>query len=444
MGVQNDDYSRFCEEHPFVCGHVWYSFGPARSRCARGSIRCWWSATRSFQRRNAFFGGALARFQAVDSVSGTVNDAPSGIINGTGLGPRFNLNSCAGCHAQPTPGGTSPAVNPQIAVATLDGANNAVPSFITTNGPVREVRFKSDGGVHALFVVTGRSDARGCSIAQPDFSNTSNIIFRIPTPVFGLGLVENTPDQNLIADANAQGGMRQSLGIGGSFNYSGNDGTITRFGWKAQNKSLLMFSGEAYNVEIGVTNELFPNEREYASSCQYNTLSEDFTNLTNSGVSSSPASNYASDIINFAAFARLSAPPASIPDTPSIANGRALFMSTGCGACHIQQHTTAQSIYTNQSNVTYFPYSDFQLHDMGNELADGISQGSASGSQFRTAPLWGIGQRIFFLHDGRTKDLLQAIEAHGGEATRVISIFNGLSSGQSGQQQDILNFLRGL
>jgi len=403
LGVQNDDYSRFCEEHPFVCGHVWYSFGPARSRCARGSIRCWWSATRSFQRRNAFFGGALARFQAVDSVSGTVNDAPSGIINGTGLGPRFNLNSCAGCHAQPTPGGTSPAVNPQIAVATLDGANNAVPSFITTNGPVREVRFKSDGGVHALFVVTGRSDARGCSIAQPDFSNTSNIIFRIPTPVFGLGLVENTPDQNLIADANAQGGMRQSLGIGGSFNYSGNDGTITRFGWKAQNKSLLMFSGEAYNVEIGVTNELFPNEREYASSCQYNTLSEDFTNLTNSGVSSSPASNYASDIINFAAFARLSAPPASIPDTPSIANGRALFMSTGCGACHIQQHTTAQSIYTNQSNVTYFPYSDFQLHDMGNELADGISQGSASGSQFRTAPLWGIGQRIFFCMTGAPK-----------------------------------------
>jgi CxxC motif-containing protein (DUF1111 family) len=202
-----------------------------------------------------------------------------------------------------------------------------------------------------------------------------------------------------------------------------------------------MFSGEAYNVEIGVTNELFPNEREYASSCQYNTLPEDFTNLTNSGVSSSPASNYASDIINFAAFARLSAPPASIPDTPSIANGRALFTSTGCGACHIQQHTTAQSIYTNQSNVTYFAYSDFQLHDMGNGLADGISQGSASGSQFRTAPLWGIGQRIFFLHDGRTKDLLQAIQAHGGEATQVISMFNGLSSGQ---KQDILNFLRGL
>jgi CxxC motif-containing protein (DUF1111 family) len=388
-----------------------------------------------------FFGGALARFQAVDSVSGTINDAPSGIINGTGLGPRFNLNSCAGCHAQPAPGGTSPSVNPQIGVATLDGANNTIPSFITTDGPVREVRFKSDGGVHALFTITGRRDAPGCNIAQPDFSNTGDIIFRIPTPVFGLGLVEITPDQNLISDAEAQGVLRQSLGIGGSFNYSGNDGTITRFGWKAQNKSLLMFSGEAYNVEVGVTNELFPSEREYDQNCQYNTLPEDFTNLTNSGVSNSPSSNYASDIVNFAAFARLSAPPAPVPDTPSIANGRSQFMSVGCGACHIQQHTTGQSTYTGQSNVTYFPYTDFQIHDMGGGLADGISQGNASGSQFRTAPLWGAGQRIFFLHDGRTKDLLQAILAHGGEASQVISNFNGLSASQ---KQDILNFLRGL
>ena len=388
-----------------------------------------------------FFGGALARFQAVDSVSGTNNDAPAGVINGTGLGPRFNLNSCAGCHAQPVTGGTSPAVNPQIGVATLDGAYNRIPPFITQDGPAREVRFKSDGGVHDLFTIAGRSDAAGCSIAQPDFSNTDDIIFRIPTPVFGLGLVENTPDQNLIADADGQGGLRQSLGIRGSFNYSGNDGTITRFGWKAQNKSLLMFSGEAYNVEMGVANELFPNEREYDSNCQYNTLPEDFTNLNNSGVSNSPTSNYASDIINFAAFARLSAPPTPIQDTPSIANGRKQFMNIGCGACHIQQHTTGQSTYTNQSNVTYFPYSDFQLHDMGGALADGISQGNASGSQFRTAPLWGIGQRIFFLHDGRTKDLLQAILAHDGEASQVISNFKGLSGGQ---KQDILNFLRGL
>jgi CxxC motif-containing protein (DUF1111 family) len=103
--------------------------------------------------------------------------------------------------------------------------------------------------------------------------------------------------------------------------------------------------------------------------------------------------------------------------------------------------TAAESEYTGQGNVTYFPYADSQLHDIGGGLADGIPQGEASGSQFRTAPLWGIGKRIFFLHDGRTPDLLQAILAHGGEATRVIANFNGLSSGQN---QDILNFLRGL
>ena len=85
-----------------------------------------------------------------------------------------------------------------------------------------------------------------------------NVSFRIPTPVFGLGLVENTPDQNLINDVAAIADKRSALGITGHFNYSGNDGTIARFGWKAQNKSLMIFAGEAYNVEMGVTNELFP------------------------------------------------------------------------------------------------------------------------------------------------------------------------------------------
>ena len=392
----------------------------------------------------AYFAAALNRFQAVDSVSASINDAPSGILNGSGLGPRFNLNSCAGCHAHPAPGGTSPPVNPQFAVATLDGASNTIPLFIAKHGPVREVRFREDGRVHELFTITGRSDAPGCNISQPDFSNSDDISFRIPTPLFGLGLVENTPDQNLINDANAQSALRQTLHIGGSFNHSSNDGTITRFGWKAQNKSLLMFSGEAYAVEIGVTNELFPNKGDDTSSCQFNALPEDSTNLEDTGLANSPASNYSPDIVNFAAFARLSAPPTPVRDTRSIVNGRWLFTKVGCAACHISQHTTASSIFTGQSYATYFPYSDFQLHDMGVSLADGIKQGEASGRQFRTAPLWGVGQRIFFLHDGRTKDLLLAIQAHGdaqSEAKKVISNFNRLSTSQ---QQDVLNFLRGL
>jgi CxxC motif-containing protein (DUF1111 family) len=401
----------------------------------------------------AFFYAALNRFLEVDSVSGTINDAPPGRINGAGLGPRYNANSCSACHSQPAIGGTSPFTNPEVALATLDGAQNTVPPFITLSGPIREARFITnpngtpDGGLHNLFVITGRSDAPGCSIAQPNFAQAiqqNNIIFRIPTPLFGGGLVENTPDVNLQNDAAVLSSQRQANGISGNFNLSANDGTITRFGWKAQNKSLLMFAGEAYNVEIGVTNELFPNERDGTPGCQFNPLPEDATSLVDNGLSNSPASDFSSDIVNFAAFARLSAGPAPAPATASTTSGQQAFNNIGCNLCHISQHTTGQSIFTNQSNQTFFPYGDFELHDMGTGLQDQITQGQAAGNQFRTAPLWGVGQRIFFLHDGRTQNLLQAIEAHAGngsEANTVVGNFNALPTYL---QQNILIFLRSL
>jgi CxxC motif-containing protein (DUF1111 family) len=341
-------------------------------------------------------------------------------------------------------------VNPEMTRAKAAGAGNVVPPFIAPNGPVREVRFKSDGGVHDLFVITGRSDAPGCQIAQPDFSDVNNISFRIPTPVFGAGLISNIPDQSLTDNAAAMGDLRSALHIGGHFqherngsdpfNHSGNDGTITRFGWKAQNKSPTIFAGEAYNVEMGVTNELFPNKREDDPSCQFNPLPEDYADTG----STAQLSDAMSDVTAFGVFMTLLAAPTPAPDTPSSANGRQVFANIGCAACHIASQTTALSIFSGLSRVTFFPYSDFQLHDMGNGLGDDIPQGDATGSEFRTAPLWGIGQRIFFLHDGRTSDLLQAILAHksaGSEASKVIDNFNALSTSQ---QQDLLNFLRGL
>src|SRR5947209_4607084 len=142
-----------------------------------------------------FFNAAKALFNEVDEVA-------------NGLGPRFNLDGCGGCHAHPATGGTSPPTNPQVAVATALGAKNTVPSFITATGPVREARFvrnpngTPDGGVHDLFVITGRSDAPGCNITQPNFAaalSANNVIFRIPTPTFGLGLVEAVPDSALQA-----------------------------------------------------------------------------------------------------------------------------------------------------------------------------------------------------------------------------------------------------
>ena len=401
---------------------------------------------------------AQARFQEVDSVSGNISGE-----TGSGLGPAFNGNSCAQCHAQPAVGGASPGLsskqnpvpNPQVALATLDGANNTVPSFITANGPVREVRFVSDGGVHNLYTIAGRSDAKGCTLAQPNFAAnlaSNNVVLRIPTSLFGLGLVEMTPDAALQASFNSTQAARAALGIGGSFNTSGNDGTITRFGWKAQNKSLLMFAGEAYNVEIGVSNELFPNERSAVAGCVYNGSPEDATNLldptTNLPVGS--ASAMSSDTVNFAAFARLSAPPQPAPTAVTAAavssnnNGQTMFTAVGCSLCHTTSLTTGPSAYTGMSNATYHPYSDFAVHHMGSGLADGITQGAATGDEFRTAPLWGVGQRLFFLHDGRTSDLLQAILAHassGSEANGVVARFNALTASQ---KQDVLNFLRSL
>jgi CxxC motif-containing protein (DUF1111 family) len=406
-----------------------------------------------------YFSNARTVFQEVE----TVTDS-----NNVGLGPALNSNSCSSCHAEPAIGGSSPGKlskihpvpNPQVALATLDGAQNTVPSFISVDGPMREARFirlssgAPDGGVHDLFTIAGRADAPGCTLAQPDFASAvanHNIIFRIPTPVFGLGLVENTPDPTLLANFLSTAGQRAALGIQGTFNTSGNDGTITRFGWKAQNKSLLMFAGEAYNVEMGISNELFPNKRAAVAGCVFNPTPDDDTNILNTN-SSSPnyntaqgsANEMSSDIGNFAAFMRLSAPPTPTPPTAETQHGAELFSAIGCVLCHSATLTTAQSYYTGMSNVAYHPYSDFAIHHMGQRLADGVSQGSAGPDQFRTAPLWGAGQRLFFLHDGRTSDLLQAIQQHsssGSEANRVVERFNRL---HPQEQQAILDFVRSL
>jgi CxxC motif-containing protein (DUF1111 family) len=360
----------------------------------------------------------------------------------SGLGPRFNMDNCAGCHAYPTTGGASPAINPQIAVAVRNGAQNQVPPFIQSTGPVHVVRFKQgpngqpDGGVHDLFVITGRTDAPAvCKIAQPDFSNPANLSLRIPTPLFGMGLIESISDTTLTNNLAANAARKQALGIAGRFNTSANDGTITRYGWKAQNKSLMMFSGEAYNVEMGVTNEVFPQEREENPACATNSLPEDHVDLV---------TGKASDIQMFSTFMRFLAPPQPSPANQSINNGRGLFDSTGCTMCHTPTLPSGNSSFDGLSNQAVNLYSDLATHHMGQTLNDGVTQGQANGQDWRSAPLWGLGDRLFLLHDGRTKDLTQAILLHdsqGSEAHQVIQNYQVLTAGQ---KQDLLNFLRSL
>src|SRR5437879_2356488 len=280
----------------------------------------------------------------------------------------MNLDSCAGCHAQPATGGTSPFTNPQVAFANANGATNRVPPFIQADGPVREARFvrnpdgTRDGGVHALFTIAGRADAPGCALEQPDFDAQlalGNVIFRIPTPVFGAGLIEQIPDRVILANQARNAILKGALGISGRANRDGNDGTIDRFGWNAQNKSLLLFSGEAYNVEMGITNEIFGQERPLpgedgnggsggvglphssTNNCLINPTPENIINVDGTDASSS-----LSDIELFTGFMRFLAPPPTssiingVNQATSIARGRSSFIAVGCAICHTPTLTT--------------------------------------------------------------------------------------------------------
>ena len=404
------------------------------------------------RREAAVFALARDAFQEVQSVTGTIPGTEAG------LGPTFNGDSCVACHIQPAVGGSSPAANPQAAIGAKNGATNRIPFFIKPNGPIIEARFKyanppfnsiRDGGVHGLFTIQGRSDAPGCNMPQPDFNAAAaqnNLSFRIPTPTFGLGLVEAISDASILANKTANTTAKQALGISGHENRESNAGTLTRLGWKAQNKSLVIFSGEAYNVEQGVTNEVFPQKRYETAGCMYNVTPEDHIDFA-----AESTKDAFPDTLLFANFMRMLAPPTPVASfgnvsAGSINNGRTLFASNlvGCALCHTPSLKAGSSPFAAIKDQTANLYSDLLVHNMGSGLADDIVQGSAGPDEFRTAPLWGLGQRVFFLHDGRTSDLMQAIQAHassGSEANASIALFNRLSTTQ---KQDLLNFLRSL
>jgi len=458
----------------------------------------------------ALFNEGRLRFIQLESVCDSCNDVKLGsdtgedpnlatLTNSSGLGARFNGDQCSVCHQQPAIGGSGGLLvpNPQDApgsrripenpmfdlIPHRKGAQNHVPSFITQYGPIREVRFQrkpdgtADGGVHQLFTIVGRSDigASGCTSADLrsiDFDSEyrkGNLSFRLSLQTFGLSLIEAIQDQTILTSAAATAFLRTSLGIRGIPNRSGNDGTITRFGWKAQNKSLAIFAGEAYNVEMGVTNDLFPTRTNEVPACAQGVNEpNDITRTDDSDVRNQGFNNplhILPDWLEFATFMRGLAPPAPVPLTPGAQRGEQLFGTgvsnpgIGCSLCHTPTMVTGPQHETEAlQNLQAHLYSDLLIHHMGNGLADNITQGLAEGDMFRTTPLWGIGQRRFFLHDGRTDDLLVAIKAHASEdqdqqdekrgnnypaseANAVIRKFNVLSAAD---KQAILDFLRSL
>jgi CxxC motif-containing protein (DUF1111 family) len=284
-----------------------------------------------------------------------------------------------------------------------------------------------------------------------------------------LGIIDGIQDKEILERHAETTDIRKKLGIIGVPNRSGNDGTITRFGWKAQNKSIAIFAGEAYNVEMGVTTDLFPQATEENTICN-NDKSEpnDITRTDREDDRNQGFSNplhIIPDWLQFALFMRFLDAPQPVALTASAQRGQQLFgvsaeqSGIGCSVCHTPQMVTPSRSETPAlENVTANLYSDLLIHHMGKGLADDITQGAATGDMFRSTPLWGIGQRLFFLHDGRTNNLLQAIQAHyspktecekeektvcygSSEANAVIRNFNKLTSND---QQAILDFLRSL
>jgi len=346
----------------------------------------------------AAFDDGLGDFQEVDTPA-------------TGLGPVFNNVSCVACHSAPAPGGGSTIV---------------------------ETRFgRLVGGHFDPLTALGGSLLQDKAIepsAQEVIPPEANIVAkRITTPLFGAGLIEAIPDAAILLNAI----IRRPDGISGRASIITDVASgrlrVGRFGWKAQQATLLAFSGDAYLNEIGITSRLFPQENapngNAALLAQYDTVPdpEDVVD---------PATGR-SDIDAFADFMRLLAPPPTLPLTGAAKAGNSLFTQIGCSNCHVPGMITGPNAISVLDRKLVALYSDLLLHDMGT-LGDGIGQAAAAPQEMRTAPLWGLRVRSAYLHDGRAATVDAAILLHDGEALVTRNRYASLSATQ---KQQLLQFL---
>jgi CxxC motif-containing protein (DUF1111 family) len=331
-----------------------------------------------------------------------------------GLGPIFNGRSCVQCHNTPAPGGASP-----VTVTRFGRAVDGVFDPLESKGGSLLQRFAIDPA--ALEVI-------------PQEANT--IAQRESTPLFGLGLIEAIPDAAILANA----ARAKPDGIRGRaamiVDVASGERRVGRFGWKAQQATLLTFAGDAYRNEMGITNRFFPTEnapngnQALLAAFDANADPEDAVDPeTGRG-----------DVDALADFMRLLAPPTRLAPTASARAGETLFAQIGCATCHVPTMTTGRHRVAALSEKSVGLYSDLLLHDMG-ALNDGIGQADARPNEMKTPPLWGLRVSAPYLHDGRAATVDQAIRAHDGESRRVRERYVGLTPAQ---RQQILDFLNGI
>jgi CxxC motif-containing protein (DUF1111 family) len=373
-----------------------------------------------------------------------------------GLGPIFNNVSCTSCHINdgrgkvPGVGEISVLMLFRVSVPGQNefGGPNPVPGFGDQLQHRAGVNVIKEADVNIKYTEKSFQfdDGSAYQLRFPDYAVTNTYAAfpadamlspRVAAPVFGLGLLEAVSDADILsrADENDANGD----GISGRPNYVWNyvtrQTTLGRFGWKANQPSILQQVAAAYNGDIGITTSVFPRENSWGQP-QYDNASDD-PELSDSLLYSVefyiktlavPARRNANDVV--------------------VKQGKQLFVSAGCANCHAPDLRTAVNVaFPSVSNQLIHPYTDLLLHDMGDDLADHRPDFKASGNEWRTAPLWGIGltQKVNghnnFLHDGRARSLLEAVMWHGGEA---LAARNKVKAMSSTERDALIKFLGSL
>ncbi|HTV26044.1 MAG TPA: di-heme oxidoredictase family protein [Polyangiaceae bacterium] len=329
-----------------------------------------------------------------------------------GLGPLFNDSACNRCHNRKGVGGAG--IQSAVMAGRLDG--DAFDPLLAQGGPTIAANT-------LLFepAVRAKRAAPDCKLTRdaesiPDDANV--VTRRRTTPLFGLGLVDATPDTVFVELA-----RRQPAPIRGRVarvhDFAAGAPRMGKFGWKAQTPSLHQFSGQALLFEIGLTSPEFPAEQPPFGDASW---------LAGCDIVPDPEVE-AAEVEQMTEFMQLLAPIAPLEASAESRAGDALFGRLGCDTCHARRLTSGPSPIAALSEKTYAPYSDFLLHDMGAE-GDRIAEGGAGPREMRTAPLWGLrltgSTRLW--HDGRAGSFQAAIERHDGQGARSRAAFGALSS----------------
>lgn len=332
----------------------------------------------------------------------------------SGLGPIFNDVSCVACHNGPTPGGASDRLVTRFGRLAngvfdpLESLGGSLMQALAIDPAVREV--------------------------VPPQANV--VAHRQSTPLFGMGLMEAIPDALLRQNA----ARPKPDGVRGRVSEVVDVATgqhrVGRFGWKAQQATLLAFAGDAYLNEMGITSRLFPHENAPNGNTD---LLARYDHVADPEDEIDPATGKG-DIDVAADFMRLLAPPPMLPLNGSARQGEVLFQQIGCAVCHTPVLNTGPSMVQALNQKPVWLYSDLLLHDMGS-LGDGIAQGAASTTEMRTAPLWGLRASAPYLHDGRAATVDQAIVAHEGEGRAARDRYLRITPSQRKQLVDFLNAL---